>query len=173
MPADVVIAPAETAKDLETVKDLTEDPVKRRDFTAREEAVGFLLWDARRALFREFSQKFAQHGISNGVFPVLRILWDEDELTQSEIARRGLMTGPTIVGIVAQLEAQKLVTRIPCPDDSRKRKIKLTEEGWRLRAIVLPIAEGVHQKALTGITDEEAELLKRLLRRIRANFIGN
>jgi DNA-binding MarR family transcriptional regulator len=162
-----------TLKDLDTVKDLTENSPKQREFTPREEAVGFLLWDARRALFREFSQKFAQHGVSNGVFPVLRSLWDEDELTQSEIARRGLMTGPTIVGIVAQLEAQKLVTRVPCPADSRKRKIKLTEEGVRLRAIVLPIAEDVHQKALNGITAEEADLLKKLLRRIRANFIGN
>lgn len=168
-----MIAADETAKVLETVRDLSENPAKRREFTPREEAVGFLLWDARRALFREFSQKFAQHGVSNGVFPVLRILWDEDELTQSEIARRGLMTGPTIVGIVAQLEAQKLVTRIPCPDDSRKRKIKLTEEGLRLRATVLPIAEDVHQKALEGISDEETELLKKLLRRIRANFIGS
>jgi len=157
----------------ETVRNLTENPAKPREFTPREEAVGFLLWDARRALYREFSQRFAQYGVSNGIFPVLRILWDDDELTQSEIARRGLMTGPTIVGIVAQLEAQKLVIRIPCPDDSRKRKIKLTEEGIRLKGIVLPIAEDILQKALTGITGEETELLKKLLRRIRANFIGN
>jgi len=80
------------------------------EFTPRDETVGFLLWDARRALSRQLNRKLNRHGVGSGVFSVLRILWDEDRLTQSEIARRGRMTGPTIVGIETLPSGQEQVT---------------------------------------------------------------
>lgn len=139
-------------------------------FTPRDETVGFLLWDARRAVAREFDRTLALHGLRNGLFSVLRVLWDADSLTQSEIARRSCLTGPTIVGVVAQLETQGLIIRTPCPTDSRKRNIALTQEGQRLRAVVLPLIEDNSDQALAGFTNAERAQLSDMLRRIRANF---
>lgn len=142
-------------------------------FTPRDETVGFLLWDARRAVAREFDRTLAMHGLRNGLFSVLRVLWDEDSLTQSEIARRSCLTGPTIVGVVSQLESQGLIVRAQCPNDSRKRNIQLTVEGVRLRSVVLPLIEDNTNQALAGFSAAERDQLKSMLRRVRANFIAD
>lgn len=140
-------------------------------YTPRDETIGFLLWDARRAVAREFDRTLVSHGLRNGLFSVLRVLWDEDSLTQSEIARRSCLTGPTIVGVVGQLESQGLILRVQCPKDSRKRNVQLTDEGLRLRAIVLPLIEDNTNQALAGFSTVEREQLKSMLRRVRANFV--
>lgn len=140
-------------------------------FTPRDETIGFLLWDARRAVAREFDRTLALHGLRNGLFSVLRVLWDEDSLTQSEIARRSCLTGPTIVGVVAQLEGQGLIVCTPWPTDSRKRNIELTDKGTRLRSVVLPLIEDNSARALAGFSAAEQAQLKNMLLRIRANFM--
>jgi DNA-binding MarR family transcriptional regulator len=143
---------------------------RKRRYLLREETVGFLIWEARRAYARDFGALIAEHGVSFGVFPVLRILWDEDALTQSEIIRRAGMKGPTIVGIVAQLEAAGLIRRIQDPNDGRKRSIALTREGDALRHVIMPIAEDVNRRALKGFSAEERQSLKAMLRRVRGNL---
>ena len=145
-------------------------PTRRRRYPSREDTIGFLIWEARRAYYRDFGGLIAEHGIAFGVFPVLRILRDEDRLTQAEIIRRAGMKGPTIVGIVAQLEADGLIHRIQDLADRRKRMIALTPKGEALRDSIMPISEDVNRRALRGFGSEERQLLKGFLRRLRANL---
>ena len=145
-------------------------PLRRRRYPSREDTIGFLIWEARRAYYRDFGGLIAEHGIAFGVFPVLRILWDEDRLTQAEIIRRARMKGPTIVGIVAKLEADGLILRIQDQTDRRKRMIALTPKGEALRDTIMPISEDVNRRALSGFASEERQLLKSFLRRVRANL---
>ena len=39
-----------------------------------EDTVGFLLWDANWAMNRKFSECFARHGLTLGLWPFLRAL---------------------------------------------------------------------------------------------------
>ena len=144
--------------------------MRTRRYPSREDTIGFLIWEARRAYYRDFGDLIAAHGIAFGVFPVLRILWDEDRLTQAEIIRRARMSGPTIVGIVAQLEAEGFIHRIQDQADRRKRMIALTPVGEALRDTIMPISEDVNRRALHGFSAEEGRMLKRFLRRLRTNL---
>ena len=145
-------------------------PVRRRRYPSREDTIGFLVWEARRAYYRDFGERIAEHGISFGVFPVLRVLWDEDQLTQAEIIKRLRMKGPTIVGVVAQLEADGLIHRIQDAHDRRKRAIALTVRGEALRDVIMPISEDVNRRALKGFSAEERRELKSFLRRLYGNL---
>ena len=145
-------------------------PGRRRRYPSREDTIGFLVWEARRAYYRDFGDRIAEHGISFGVFPVLRVLWDEDRLTQAEIIRRLRMKGPTIVGIVAQLETDGLIHRIQDPHDRRKRSIALTARGEALRDVIMPISEDVNRRAMKGFSAEERRALKSYLRRLHRNL---
>jgi DNA-binding MarR family transcriptional regulator len=145
---------------------------RARRYTSRDETVGFLIWDARRAYSRDFGERISLHGVSLGVFPVLRMLWDEDGLTQADLIRRGRMSGPTIVGIVAQLEREGMVTRLPDPADSRKKRIMLTPSGEAMRHVILPITEEVNRRALKGFSTQERAQLKDFLKRLRGNIVG-
>jgi DNA-binding MarR family transcriptional regulator len=141
-----------------------------RRYPSREDTIGFLVWEARRAYHRVFAARIAAHGVAFGTFPVLRVLWDEDRLTQSEMIKRLRMTGPTIVGIVAQLEADALVHRIQDPNDKRKRTIALTPRGVALRDVIMPISEEVNRRAMKGFSAEERRVLKSCLRRLHSNL---
>ena len=137
---------------------------------SRDENVGFLLWDARRTVAREFEKLIIPHGVSLGTFWILRVLWDEDGVTQSQLIQRGRMKGPTIVAAVAQLERDGLVTRVNDPGDHRKRQIRLTPKGSDLREIILPISDEVSRRSLKGFTAAERTQFKDMLRRVRANM---
>lgn len=141
-----------------------------RTYPSREETIGFLVWEARRAYHRAFAARIAEHGVAFGVFPVLRVLWDQDRLTQAEIIKRLRMTGPTIVEIVAKLEADALVMRIQDSTDKRKRTIALTPQGEALRDVIMPISEDVNRLAMKGFSAEERRILKSCLRRLHCNL---
>lgn len=153
-----------------SILDLDRVKGRGRRYPAREDTIGFLVWEARRAYHRVFAAEIAKYGVAFGTFPVLRVLWDEDRLTQAEIIKRLRMTGPTIVGIVAQLETEGLVHRIQNPTDKRKRSIALTPRGEALRDVIMPISEEVNRRAMKGISAEERRILKSCLRRLHTNL---
>ena len=135
-----------------------------------DETVGFLMWDTRRSISRDFERLIAQHGVTRSTFWILRILWQQDRKTQAELAQQCRMKGPTIVGIVAQLEREKLVTRTADPDDNRKKVVGLTPKGIALRDVIIPVVEDVNRRALKGFSAAERTQMKDMLRRIRTNM---
>jgi DNA-binding MarR family transcriptional regulator len=137
----------------------------------REETVGYLVWDARRAYSRDFAEQLRAHGLGIAAFSILRILWEEDGLTQAQIAQRARMSGPTIVAVVAQLEKQGLARRLADPADQRKRLIHLRPRARRLADSILPLARAINDRALAGFTPEESRLFMAFLRRMRGNFL--
>ena len=82
------------------------------DQLAPEETVGFLLWDTTRAFTTRFSKRIARHGVTFGLWPFLRALWEEDGLTQRQLSERVRMKGSTTVAAVNRLEERGLVRRI-------------------------------------------------------------
>ena len=78
------------------------------DHLRLEETVGFLLSDSTRTMTRAFSARIAVHGVGMGIFQFLRILWEEDGLTQVELADRARMRGPSAARRAARAGAARL-----------------------------------------------------------------
>jgi DNA-binding MarR family transcriptional regulator len=135
-----------------------------------EETLGFLLWDTTRSFSREFSKLISRHGVNFGQWPFLRVLWAEDGLTQSALAKRVKMRGPTTVAAVDWLERRGFVRRRRNPEDARKINVFLTAKGRRVYPLVLPEIRHVNEKATRGLKRHELETLKRQLRRLRRNM---
>jgi DNA-binding MarR family transcriptional regulator len=135
-----------------------------------DQTLGFLLADAARAFRRMWSPMIAKHGVSAGMFPFLRIISERDGLTFRELADAVHMRGPTTVDIVKEMESRGLVRRERNADDGRKVNLFLTPAGRRAWARVLPEVASINQHAQSGLTAMEKTELKRLLRRVRANF---
>jgi DNA-binding MarR family transcriptional regulator len=135
-----------------------------------EETVGFLLWDTTRSFIREFSKLIRRHGVDFGQWPFLRVLWTEDGLTQSALAERVKMRGPTTVEAVDRLERRGFVRRRRNAEDARKINVFLTAKGRRVYPLVVPDIRRVNEKATRGMKRGELETLKRQLRRLRQNM---
>jgi len=135
-----------------------------------EETIGFLLWDTTRSFIREFSKLIQRHGVNFGQWPFLRVLWTEDGLTQSALAERVRMRGPTTMQALEGLERRGFVRRRRNPEDARKINVFLTPKGRRVYPLVLPEIRRVNVKATRGMKRAELETLKRHLRRLRQNM---
>lgn len=139
------------------------------DYLDPEETVGFLLWDANRAISREFSERIAQHGVTLGLWPFLRALWENDGLTQRELSEKVRMKGPTTVAALNKLEDRGLVRREGNKKDARKINVYLTPEGRKIYRRVMPDVEAVNQQMLDHFSAAEQRTFRQLIKRVRNN----
>ena len=135
-----------------------------------EDAIGFLMWDATRAMTRNFSQNLKVHGIASGVFPFLRALWERDGITQRQLADRIGVTGPTTVIALRQLERAGYVRRVTDESDARKVLVYLTKDGRKLYDLAIPQVAIVMNMCLKDFSDQEQKQLKEFLHRFRRNI---
>jgi DNA-binding MarR family transcriptional regulator len=134
-----------------------------------EESLGFQVRDLNRLMQRALADRIAGAGVANGAWYFLRVLWEEDGLTQRELAERIGMREPTAVIALRGMEAAGWVTR-DRGKDRRKVHVRLTPRGRALRERLMPEAHAVIARALTGMTNSESVTLLALLRRARSNL---
>ncbi len=131
-----------------------------------EGSTGYLVRQAHNALQRLLEQAIAPHGVLRGQWYFLRVLWEEEGLTQRELSARVGTKEPTTIVALRSMEAADLVKRRRSETDRRKIHVDLTPKARRLRDKLLPLAQGVSEAATKGLTPEETETLHRLLRKV-------
>jgi DNA-binding MarR family transcriptional regulator len=135
-----------------------------------DRSVGYLVREAHRAFLRALTARVSRHGVSIGMWYFLRALWEEDGLTQRELSRRVGMMEPTTATALESMERRGLISRTRNPRDRRKINIRLTDEGRRLRQVLLPYAIEVNRVGLLGISPKEILPMRRQLARIKRNL---
>jgi DNA-binding MarR family transcriptional regulator len=133
-------------------------------------SIGFLMHGTMREMRALLRSRLRAHGLDIGVWFYLRMVWEEDGLTQKELTRRVGDVQPSSVAALRSLAAHGLVTIARDPDDKRKTRISLTREGRVMKRRMLRVAEEVNDRIeLAGFTDKEAQQLRDYMVRIRAN----
>lgn len=135
-----------------------------------DQSLGYLVRDLNRAIQRGLQARIQPSGVTLGAWYFLRVLWEEESLTQRELAGRIGMQEPTAVIALRGMEEAGWITRERNAQDRRKVHISLTDQGRALRDTLLPEAKAVIAQALDGMAPAEAEVLLALLRRARANL---
>jgi MarR family transcriptional regulator, transcriptional regulator for hemolysin len=133
-------------------------------------SVGYLTRITFRSFSRTLERKTLPHGVSSGQWRFLRVLWNEDGLTQRELSRRVGMREPTTVTAVNSLEKSGLVRRVPSEEDRRKVHVYLTPKAKRLRAKLMPFVEEVNEIAAQGLSLAEVATLRRVLLKMMDNL---
>jgi DNA-binding MarR family transcriptional regulator len=132
-----------------------------------EESLGFQVRDLNRLMQRALAARLAPHGVAPGAWYFLRVLWEEDGLTQRELAARIGMQEPTAVIALRGMEEAGWITRARSETDRRKVHVHLTPAGRALRETLLPEARAVIADATRGLSPGETATLLSLLRRAR------
>jgi len=136
-------------------------------------SIGYLSRVNFRAFSSELEKLTEAHGVSAGQWRFLRVLWEEDGLTQRELSRRVGITEPTAVKGVASLEAAGLVTREIDKSDKRKMLVSLTPKARRLKRKLMPMVVAVNERALHGIDAGDIETARRVLKLTLKNLTGD
>ena len=110
------------------------------NFSPTKEPLGFVIYRTALALKSALQRFFKEHGFEITVeqWAIIRHLWEEDGLSQREIAEKTSKDKPNITRMVDALEQKRLVFRQPDPRDRRKYCIYLTKEGKHCRNALCP-----------------------------------
>jgi DNA-binding MarR family transcriptional regulator len=114
-------------------------------------------------LWRDSDDRFAQWGLTDNHYNVLRILNGAGEpISQIEIGRRMLSTRANVTKLIDLLEEKKYARRLNC-EDRRMKLIELTEAGARFIEDSLKQVLDAAETALKPLTRAEQKVLSELL----------
>jgi DNA-binding MarR family transcriptional regulator len=144
------------------------------DSASTKDSLGFIIYRTALALKSASQRFFKEHGyeITGEQWAIIRHLWEEDGLSQREIAEKTSKDKPNITRMVDALEQKRLVFRQPDPRDRRKYCIYLTKEGRQLHEGLFPLTQTLRQQVTQNLAPQEIDLIKAALNKIYQN-IGN
>ena len=135
-----------------------------------DDSLDFLIRDTRRLLLKAIEQRIEEHGIPLGAWFPLRILYEEDGITQRELSRRLGYLDAAAGAIVEVMEKLQLVRRKRNAADRRKINVFLTPAGRRIGKLTIHYMHEINEQLEAGFSKRDAETLHRLLRRAHDNL---
>lgn len=124
---------------------------------------------AHKLIIRELEA----HGIE-GIVPshgdILVSLLSGETYTMKDLAEKIHRTKPTVTVLVDKLVAYGYVTKVKSSEDSRVTFIELTKKGRALQPSFAEISAKLNAIVYKNLSDEEAELIERLLGKIDSNL---
>src|SRR5258708_35001653 len=133
-------------------------------------SLGYLVRDANRAFQRLLVRRISPHGVTRGQWYFLRVLWEEDGLSQRELSARVGMMEPTTVIALRGMEKAGLIRRVRGVDDKRVTRVHLTPKARRLRDPPLQISQGGDDQAAPGNGSAALAPVPRVLARVTRNL---
>jgi len=94
---------------------------------------------------------------------VLRVILENDDLTQNEIAERVFKDQASVARILSLLTQRELLTAVPLPQDGRRNQLRVSEKGQRVIDALLPVVQEYRAKALQGIPEADIRQAQRTL----------
>jgi DNA-binding MarR family transcriptional regulator len=100
---------------------------------------------------------------------VLKAIHDSPDITLQQVGAVAFKDFASITRIVQLLEQKGLLRRKPHPTDGRRSRLTLTSAGESMVRASSTVAQASRRHALEGISAEEVEQLRGLLKRITEN----
>ena len=140
-------------------RELVENPVKLcHDISrlsrgkARESAIGGVM---------------SQHGARL----VLAILAANDGISQRVLVEGTHLRPPTVSVILSKMAEEGIIEFYRNPDDRRQTLVHLTDYGKEVDATVLSRINEIDKMAMSGLSQEECDILMSLLKKMRDNLL--
>lgn len=118
----------------------------------------------------EMSKALKRYRLDTMRWRVLMLLNDKSPSSVGEIARRSVTKMPTLTRVLIRMEEEGLIVRRSLENDKRIVQVTMTPKAAQTLRSVQAIGQKVFERALEGVSAEEAAMMIDLLRRIRANL---
>jgi MarR family 2-MHQ and catechol resistance regulon transcriptional repressor len=124
-------------------------------------------------LNRLFQRHYAQFDLTPAKLNVLMLVkhvGGEEGLPQREIAKRLIISGSDVTGLIDRLEKEGLLTRRGASSDRRVKLIKITPKGSVLLDKLWPVHIEQVERVMSPLSKREQEQLIALLTKVRAKL---
>lgn len=135
-----------------------------------KETVGYMLAKACKLHRQRADVLLNEIGLHVGQEMILGALWDNEGVTQTELADLLLIQPATVTNALKRLEREGYVDRREDPDDQRISRVFSTEEGRNLKGAIQEKWGQLERESFGGLTAEEGLLLRRLLLQVYENL---
>ena len=115
-------------------------------------------------------QELATVGLHVGQEMLLSLLWQEDGLTQSDLALRLGVQPATVCKMLGRMEAGGLIATHRDERDSRISRVYLSDEGHAFQQTVMSAWARLETRLLAGFTADEVIALRQVLTRLAENL---
>jgi DNA-binding MarR family transcriptional regulator len=143
--------------------------MKRRTFD-HQGYVPYLLRRIGDTLIERFTDGLKPYGITLPMWRVLAVLHRRGATRFGTLVSQAMIEPPTLSRLVTALQAKGLITKTSSDVDARGVLILPTKKGLEVVERVTPHAFEVERETLAGLTEDEAEMFRRLVRRVCANL---
>ena len=154
--------------------------MKRKDTSAGKPArrapllddqLCFALYSTSLAMNKVYRKLLRNLGLTYSQYLVLLVLWEEDEVTVSDIGERLFLDSATLTPLLKRMEMSGLIARSRSANDERQVVISLTEEGWKMQDAAQEIFNSV--LCATECSPSELTIIKTQLGALRAKLMKN
>jgi DNA-binding MarR family transcriptional regulator len=139
-----------------------------------ENTLGYWINRCAILLKNELTHRFKQagHDVTPEEWVILNRLWEQDGLSQNELADRTIKDKTTVTRFLNNMEAKGLVIRKPNKEDGRFKKIHLTSTAQKLRPVLIKIAQGMLTEVSSNLSEANLHEVLTLLEKIEKNLLA-
>lgn len=122
---------------------------------------------------RIFSRVLKKHGIEDlnpAQGRILYVLWQNDGITQTELAERTKLDKSTLAIMLDRLVGDGQVERVRDATDARKRLIRTTKKNRALHGAYAEASDEMTEIFYRGISETEIDRFEKTLGKILANL---
>ncbi len=110
-------------------------------------------------------------GLYRGQPQVLHFLWEQEGLTQTELAGKLKITAATMTKMLQRMEKSGFIQRRSDDTDQRVTRVYLTSTGREVKGALEGIWQTLEADTFANFSPEERALLRRFLLQVRENLI--
>lgn len=122
-----------------------------------------LIRDTERAFRKALQVRLAEHGVPFGHWTFLRVLWENDGITQKELSAHAGVMEPTTFTAMKAMEALGYIVRKQLPTNRKNVYIHLTAKGRLLKNKLVPLAEDTNSISTRNITPDALMTTRKVL----------
>ena len=148
----------------------TQNILRRWREAVPNDRLAHLIRDTERAFRKSLQVRLAAHAVPFGHWAFLRILWENDGLTQKELSERAGVMEPTTFAAMKAMEAQGYILRKQLPTNKKNVYVYLSARGRALRKKLVPLAEDTNSISTRGISPDELLTTRRVLLKMIENL---
>ncbi len=142
------------------------DPAPRLD-----NQLCFALYSTSLAMSKVYRKLLPKLGLTYSQYLVMMVLWEQNELTVSDIGERLFLDSATLTPLLKRMEAAELITRVRAVNDERQVIITLTKSGDTLRDKAAELQNEVF--CATACNLDEVIAMKEQLIALRTKLANN
>lgn len=118
-----------------------------------------------------YGKEMLKIGITNGQYMFILYVFENEGISQDEIAENLHMDKSTVARGIAQLINEKFLVKIPNENDRRIFNIFTTEKGRKIYPKIIKILDERNNFLMKNFTNEEKKLIINILEKISDNVL--